>query len=70
MAEYTVTLTEDDEIIFLAYVASLLAQSQADPPPFPPVTPLADVAALIDSFIEPGRLSLRAWYSTQSEAEV
>ena len=68
MADYTVTLTEDDDIIFTAYVAYLLAQSQQDPPPFPPVTPVADVTALIDGYLEPVRRTLRAWYATQAGA--
>jgi hypothetical protein len=67
MPIYNVTLTDDDDLAFQARVAFLQAQSELDPPLFPPVIPVADVEALIASYMVPPILSVRQWYLEQAE---
>jgi hypothetical protein len=67
MPVYSVTLTDDDDLAFQARVAFLNAQAAMDPPPFPPVTPVADVEALIASYMVSPIASVRTWYLQQAE---
>jgi hypothetical protein len=67
MAVYSVTLTDDDDLAFQARVAWLNEQAALIPPPFPPVTPVADVEALIASYMVSPILSVRTWYLDQAE---
>jgi hypothetical protein len=53
MSDHIIPLTPDEELAFEAKVAKLLALSQMDPPPFPPVVPVADVTALMISQFQP-----------------
>jgi hypothetical protein len=65
MADHTVTLTEDEEIAYAAYVAFLQTASESTPIPFPPVTPVASVDELLASHLEAPKRSMLQWYLEQ-----
>lgn len=66
MPTYSVTLTDDEDLAYQARVVWLQEQSELDPPPFPPVVPVANVQALIASYLESPTESLVTWYLSQS----
>jgi hypothetical protein len=67
MPTYSITLTDDEDLAFQARVVWLNEQAAMVPPPFPPVTPVADVTALIASYMVSPILSVQTWYLEQSE---
>jgi hypothetical protein len=67
MPTYGIELTDDEDLAFQARVVFLNEQAALDPPPFPPVTPVADVTALIASYMVSPIVSVRTWYLAQAE---
>jgi hypothetical protein len=65
MAAHTVTLTNDEELAFAAKVAWINAQAGIVPPVFPPVVPVADVTALLQSYLVPIITMEMDWYAAQ-----
>lgn len=67
MPVYSVTVTDDEDLALQARVVYINEQAALEPPPFPPVTPVADVEALIASYMVPPIQSIVTWYLEQSE---
>jgi hypothetical protein len=66
MPTYTVTFSDDRAAAYEARVVYINQQAALSPPLFPPVMPVADVEALIASYLEPPSISLENWYLSQS----
>jgi hypothetical protein len=67
MPTYQLTVTDDQDLALQARVVWLQEQSELIPPPFPPVTPVADVEALIANYFVAPIQSVMNWYLSQAE---